>query len=254
MTDLIRIGARLQAVIPALTFLAILAAWEALVRTLQLPQWMLPSPSNILSISIEWAPELLRHSWVTLYETLLGFTLAIAIALPLAVLIAYTPLIKHTVYPILLGLQSVPKVALAPLVMLWFGFGILPKVIVVFLVCFFPVVVSATTGLEGTTSSRVDLMRSMQASAWQVFVRLRILEAMPHIIVGCKIAITFAVIGAVIAEFVGSEAGLGYLITTSTAQARTPLAFSAIGLLTIISIVLYYAIELVERIARWDAH
>jgi NitT/TauT family transport system permease protein len=208
-----RTGQWLNGALPVLTLLVFLVAWEVFVHGFKVPQWMLPSPTSIAQVSVEWRAELMRHTWVTLYETVIGFGLALAIALPVAVLVAYTPALKNTIYPVLLALQSVPKVALAPLIALWLGFGILPKIVVVFLVCFFPIVVSATTGLEATTRTRVDLMRSMQASAWQVFVRLRIPEAMPHIMVGCKVAITFAVIGAVIGEFVGSEKEDGVLVS-----------------------------------------
>jgi NitT/TauT family transport system permease protein len=176
----------------------------------------------------------------------------VAIALPIAVMVAFTPVLRHTIYPALLALQSVPKVAIAPLITLWIGFGMLPKIVVVFLVCFFPMVVNATAGLESTPPAMIDLMRSMQATNWQIFRRLRIPQAMPAVMVGCKISITFAVIGAVIGEFVGSEQGLGYLILTSTAQSQTPLAFAALIVLTLISIALYYVIELVEAaMVRW---
>jgi NitT/TauT family transport system permease protein len=162
-------------------------------------------------------------------------------------------LLKHTIYPALLVMQSVPKVAIAPLITLWAGFGVLPKIIVVFLVCFFPIIVSATTGLESASRGRMDLMHSLRASRWQTFWRLRLPQAMPHIMVGCKVGITFAVIGAVIGEFVGSEQGLGYLILTATAQSNTPLAFSALVALTIISIVLYYLVERAEKLlVRWS--
>src|SRR6218665_2079664 len=179
-----RLRERLKMAVPFLMLLALVAAWEVTVAQWTIPQWILPSPSAIGQVAMEWRDDLLRHSWVTLYETLAGFGAALAVALPIAVLIAYTPLLKHTIYPLLLALQSVPKVAIAPLITLWAGFGMAPKVIVVFLVCFFPIVVSATAGLEATTRSRMDLMRSMRASAWQTFWRLRIPEALPHILVG----------------------------------------------------------------------
>jgi NitT/TauT family transport system permease protein len=238
--------------LPCMTMLAIFIIWEGFVQGLNIPEWILPSPSSIGQVAFDWRTDLMRHSWVTLYETVAGFAVAVLVALPIAILIAYTPIIKHTIYPALLALQSVPKIAIAPLITLWVGFGVMPKIIVVFLVCFFPIVVSAIAGLEATTRSRLDLMRSLKASPWQVFFRLRIPEAMPHIMVGCKVGITFAVIGAVIGEFVGSEEGLGYLILTSTAQSKTPLAFSALIILTVISITLYYFTELAEKIlVRW---
>ena len=149
---------------------------------------------------------------------------------------------------IMLAFQSVPKVAIAPLLALWIGFGTLPKVVVVFLVCFFPIIVATATGLAAVPAPLMDLIRSLSASTLQTFMKIRFPTAMPHIFVGLKIAITFAVIGAVIGEFVGSEDGLGYLILVSTSQSRTPLAFAALVLLTVMSIVLYYGIAFLERI------
>ena len=141
-----------------------------------------------------------------------------------------------------------PKVAIAPLLVLWIGFGALPKILVVFLVCFFPIVVATASGLSAVPPALIDLIRSLSATSTQTFVKIRFPTAIPHIFVGLKIAITFAVIGGVIGEFVGSDEGLGYLILISTSQSRTPLAFGALLLLTIMSIVLYYAVEFIERL------
>jgi NitT/TauT family transport system permease protein len=135
------------------------------------------------------------------------------------------------------------------LLALWIGFGTLPKVVVVFLVCFFPIIVSTTAGLSSVSPTVMELIRSLSASQYQIFTKIRFPTAMPQIFVGFKIAITFAVIGAVIGEFVGSESGLGYLILTSSSQSRTSVAFAALFILTIMSIVLYYAVELVERLS-----
>lgn len=231
-----------------LTLIALVALWEFLAREFQIPAWLLPAPSLIGESMLEWRSELLGHSLVTLYETLVGFALAIAISIPLAVAVVYSPLLQNTIYPILLALQSMPKVAIAPLLALWIGFGTLPKIVVVFLVCFFPIIVATTSGLTAVPSSLMDLIRSLSATSVQTFVKIRFPTAMPHIFVGLKIAITFAVIGAVIGEFVGSENGLGYLILVSTSQSRTPLAFGSLVLLTVMSIVLYYAIALIERV------
>jgi NitT/TauT family transport system permease protein len=233
----------------AATLIALVMLWELLVRQFQIPAWLLPSPSLIGQAMLEWRSELIGHSLVTLYETLVGFALAIAISIPLAVAVVYSPILQNTIYPILLALQSMPKVAIAPLLALWIGFGTLPKIVVVFLVCFFPIIVATTSGLTAVPSSLMDLIRSLSASSLQTFVKIRFPTAMPHIFVGLKIAITFAVIGAVIGEFVGSENGLGYLILVSTSQSRTPLAFGSLVLLTVMSIVLYYGIALIERIA-----
>jgi NitT/TauT family transport system permease protein len=233
---------------PLLTFIGILVIWEAFAVYAKLPSWLLPAPSAIGEALVDWRWEIVQHSAVTLYETIAGFALSIAIGVPLAVAVVYSPILQKTIYPILLALQSVPKVAIAPLLALWIGFGMLPKIIVVFLVCFFPIIVATATGLQSVPPQMMDLIRSLSASSFQTFVKIRFPTAMPHIFVGLKIAITFAVIGAVIGEFVGSESGLGYLILVSSSQSRTPLAFAALLVLTIMSIVLYYAIEYLERV------
>jgi NitT/TauT family transport system permease protein len=230
------------------TLVALVLLWEALVRHFQIPGWLLPTPSAIIEAMIDWRGELVQHTLVTLYETLVGFALAIAVSIPLAVAVVYSPLLQNTIYPILLAMQSTPKVAIAPLLALWIGFGAAPKIIVVFLVCFFPIIVATASGLTAVPASLIDLIRSLSANPMQTFIKIRFPTAMPHIFIGLKIAITFAVIGAVIGEFVGSENGLGYLILISTSQSRTPLAFGALMLLTIMSIVLYYAVALLERL------
>jgi NitT/TauT family transport system permease protein len=234
--------------LPLLTFAILLLIWEAAVWQAKIPAWLLPAPTAIGEAFADWWRELAHHSLVTLYETLVGFALSIALGVPLAVAVVYSPVLQKTIYPILLALQSVPKVAIAPLLALWIGFGALPKILVVFLVCFFPIVVATATGLTAVPPALMDLIRSLSASQFQTFVKARFPTAMPHIFVGLKIAITFAVIGAVIGEFVGSESGLGYLILVSSSQSRTPLAFAALAVLTLMSIILYYAVEFIERL------
>ena len=231
-----------------LIYLILLAAWELLADTLKVPTWILPAPSTIFAAAIKWAPELAHNSWVTLRETVVGFLLAIVLSLPLAILIGLNPLARKLLYPMLLGLQSVPKVAIAPLVILWFGLSEWPKIIVVVLVCFFPILVNMVAGLEAVPKTMLDLMRSLGASPHTVFRRLRVPVALPHFFTGCKVAVTFAVIGAVISEFVAAQDGLGYLILISTtAQSQTPLAFAAIALLTVLSIGLFHGVEFIER-------
>lgn len=235
-----------RAVTP-LVYVAVLVAWEALVRIAQIPQWLLPAPTNIASAAFEWAPELLSNSVVTTRETVVGFVLALAISLPLACMIAFSTWARKILYPAILGLQSVPKVALAPLVTLWLGFTEWPKIVIVVLVCFFPILVNVVAGFESVPKSMLDLMRSLNASQRTVLWRLRVPAALPSFFTGCKIAITFAVIGAVIAEFVAAQEGLGYLILMSTSQSQTPLAFAAIIALTAISILLFYLLEFIEK-------
>lgn len=233
-------------------YLLLVVLWEVCTRFLKVPSWILPAPSAIAATAWDWAPDLASNTLVTLRETLIGFLLALALSVPLAVLIAFTPIARRIVYPILLGLQSVPKVALAPLVILWLGIGEPPKIVIVVLVCFFPILVNVIAGFEAVPRNMLDLMSSLTATRFAVFRRLRFPVALPHLFTGCKVAITFAVIGAVIGEFVAAQDGLGYLILTSTAQSQTPLAFAAIIVLTVLSVVLFYGIEVVERrVVTW---
>ena len=225
----------------------LLVAWELSVRVFVIPAWILPAPSEIGRTALQWAPELALNSLVTLRETMVGFLLAIALSLPLAVLIALNATARRLLYPILLGLQSVPKVAVAPLIILWLGLSEWPKIVIVGLVCFFPILVNLIAGLEAAPRTMLDLMRSLGASQHMIFRRLRIPVALPHFFTGCKVAVTFAVIGSVIGEFVAAQEGLGYLILISTSQSQTPLAFAAIALLTLLSIALFHGIEWIER-------
>jgi NitT/TauT family transport system permease protein len=236
-----------RSALPPLAFIALFIAWQWSTTALNIQPWILPAPSAIVSKAYDWRAELLRHTLVTTLETVAGFVLAALLAVPLSIAVAWSVLLRRTLYPILLALQSIPKVALAPLITLWVGFGLWPKIVVVFLVCFFPVIVNTVAGLEAAPQPMIDLMRSMCAGPWQIFRRVRVPIAIPHFLVGCKIAVTFAVIGAVIAEFVGSEEGLGYLILTASSQSQTALAFAALTVLTVLSVALYYLTETVER-------
>jgi NitT/TauT family transport system permease protein len=247
-------GAVAAGVMPVVTLLCLVVLWELLVRRLGIQSWLLPAPTEIGRMAFEWRRELTWHSAVTLYETLVGFGLSLLVGIPLAVAVVYSRFLQNTVYPILLALQSMPKVAIAPLLTLWIGFGALPKILVVFLVCFFPIVVATTSGLVTVRPVFLELVQALCATPLQTFIKVRFPSAMPSIFVGMKIAITLAVIGAVIGEFVGAQDGLGYLILISSTQSRTALAFAALVLLTLMSIVLYYAIEILEHyVAPWGA-
>jgi NitT/TauT family transport system permease protein len=234
-------------------YLVCLLAWEWICRAMAVPSWLLPTPSEIVNAAIDWAPDLAVNSLVTLRETVFGFLLALALSLPLSALIAFNPFARKLIYPILLGLQSIPKVALAPLVTLWFGFSEWPKIVIVVLVCFFPILVNVVAGLENVPKAMLDLMRSLGAPQHMILRRLRLPAAMPALFTGCKVAITFAVIGAVIGEFVSAQSGLGYLIMISTSQSQTPVAFAAILALTLLSVALFYLIEFFEKhVVTWS--
>jgi len=235
-------------VVPVVTLAGVLLAWEAATRAFRIPRFIMPAPSAILAEGWEWRYRFIGHAWVTLYETLGGFALSMLVGVPLAVLIVYSPTLKSALYPLIVLAQSVPKIAIAPVLLLMLGHGEIPKVIVAFLVAFFPVVVDTATGLAATPPELLDLSRSYRASAFKTFLKVRLPMAMPFVFAGAKVAITLSVIGAVVGEFVGSDQGLGYLILSATSYWKTELAFSSMILLSVMAIVLFGAVALVERL------
>jgi NitT/TauT family transport system permease protein len=235
-------------VVPAVTLAGVLLAWEAATRAFRIPRFIMPAPSAILAEGWEWRYRFIGHAWVTLYETLGGFALSMLVGVPLAILIVYSPTLKSALYPLIVLAQSVPKIAIAPVLLLILGHGEIPKVIVAFLVAFFPVVVDTATGLAATPPELLDLSRSYRASAFKTFLKVRLPMAMPFVFAGAKVAITLSVIGAVVGEFVGSDRGLGYLILSATSYWKTELAFSSMILLSVMAIVLFGAVALVERL------
>lgn len=245
----------LRWVLPVLTFALILLAWEFWVRWQNVPPLYLPAPSRIWQVFGDWNRlKLGTHTWTTLYETLYGFGLGIVIGVPLAILIIYSKLLQNTVYPILVVFQSVPKAAIAPLLLIWMGFGIGPRIVVAFLVAFFPIVVDTATGLNAIEPELRDLTRAMCANPLKAFFKIRFPAALPSFFAGLKVAITLSIIGAVIGEFVQGEEGLGALILAAQAQGNTPLIFAAITLLSLMGICLFAAIQLLERlVCPWYA-
>jgi NitT/TauT family transport system permease protein len=230
-----------------------LIVWELAVDLAGIPRFVLPAPSDIwTSIVAHWGP-LLGHSWVTLLETLAGFGLSLAIGIPLAVLIVYSPIFERVLYPILVASQAVPKVALAPILLVALGYSILPKIIVAFLIAFFPVVVNTVTGLASVDRDTLNLLHSMGASKMDVFRKIRFPHAVPSMIAGFKVAIALAVVGAVVGEFVGSRSGLGYYMLLATGNFDTPLVFACVVFLTAMGIILFYTVGLLEvALARWN--
>jgi len=237
-----------ETLIPATTLLAALLVWEVATRALRIPRFIMPAPSAILGEGWEWRYRFIGHTWVTLYETLGGFALSMVVGVPLAVLIVYSPALRAAIYPLVILAQSVPKIAIAPVLLLVLGYGEVPKMVVAFLVAFFPVVVDTATGLAATPPELLDLSRSYRASAFKTFMKVRLPMALPFIFAGAKVAITLSVIGAVVGEFVGSDKGLGYVILSSTSYWKTEVAFSAMILLSLMAIVLFAAVSLVERV------
>ena len=240
---------RLRSVItPFVGILVFLAVWEAGVALYRMPAYLLPAPSVILETFVTELPRLAYHGWVTAYEMLLGYALAVAVAVPLAIAITSSQRFDSFVMPTLLFFQVVPKVAVAPLFLVWFGVGALPKILVAFLISFFPIVIDAAVGLRSMSGEMTDLARSMGASRMQVFARFRLPTSLPYLFSGLKVAATLAVAGAVVGEFVGADKGLGYLLLVTNSNMETALMFATIVALTIIGLAFFYAVELLEAL------
>ena len=235
-------------VLPILGLIGAIALWWLATIVFSIEPFLLPSPGDVISKFSEQPVYLLQETGVSLLETIEGFALAIVIGVPIAIVIVRSAVLERLVYPLLLMVNAIPKIAVAPLLVVWMGFGQLPKVVMVLLMCFFPVVISTAQGMKSTPVELVELLRSLNASRAQEFFKLRLRYAMPQIFTGLKVAISLAVIGSVIAEFVGATRGLGYVIQQSGASADTTLAFAAITLLSIMSIVLFYGLVLLEHL------
>lgn len=235
-------------VLPVATFIALLIFWEFCVKTFDIPVYLLPAPSVIYAeTTAEW-PVVWGHTLATLVTVLLGFGFSIIVSLPLGFALTSSRLVSNAIYPLLVLTQSIPKVALAPILVIAMGANELPRIAVTFLVAFFPLVIAIATGLLSVPADLIELSRSYKTTRLQELLRIRVPYAIPFIFSGLKAAIALAVVGAVVGEFVTSDRGLGYLIQTSTAFFRMPLAFGAMVLLSIMGIVLFQLVGIAERV------
>lgn len=236
-------------ILPTLLILALLVAWQLFTSLTSIVEpYILPKPTDILSRIFD-APGLLwDNTRVTLVETLVGFGIGVLIGVALAIPITYSRTARNALYPLIVASQAVPKVAIAPLLVVWLGLGITPKLAVVALMVFFPVVVTAAEGFGSVDRSLLDLLRSVHASEWQIFRRVRLPHAMPQLFSGLKIGITLAVVGAVVGEWVGADSGLGYLILHANTLLDTTLLYAALVVLVAMGVVLFILVEVAERL------
>lgn len=237
-----------EVLVPVAAMVSVVVLWELAVRAFNIPAYLLPPPSAIAVDSWAARGSVAGHTAATLTTILVGFLVSIAISLPLAVLLTGSPVIANAVYPLLVLTQSIPKVALAPILVVMLGANELPRIVVTVLVAFFPLVISSAAGLLAVPPELLELGRACKASKWRELVRIRLPYAVPFIFSGLKVAIALSVVGAVVAEFVNADRGLGYLIVTATAFFQVPLAFGGVILLSIIGIVLFQAIVITERV------
>jgi NitT/TauT family transport system permease protein len=235
-------------------FLALLLLfWQKSIDWFSIPAYILQRPSDIVVNAWADLPRLIDYTGVTALETLLGYLAAIVLGVPIGLAIVFSGLLRRTLYPLLVSLEMVPKIAFAPLFIAWLGFGLLPKMIVVFLVCFFPVVLNAIAGFSSLSEEMTRFCASTGAGFWRGFVRIRLPAALPQCFVGFKFAAVNATVGATIAEFIGSDQGLGFYIQVQTGNMRPDLAFAAIFLLTLLGLALFGTVTLVERFTiPWD--
>lgn len=239
---------------PPLAFVALVVVWEAATRLLRIPSFLLPAPSAILEALVAtplsvWA----GHAFATLRVALMGYALAIAISVPLAMAFASSRILSRTLYPMLVVVQSTPIVAVAPIIVVTLGASDLPRVVITFLITFFPIVVSTVTGLLATPEELIELSRSLRAGRAREMLHVRLPFALPYLFSALKIAITLSVIGAVVAEFVAAERGLGFFIAFSTSFFKIPAAFAGLGVLVAISLVLFRLVAFVQkRFVPWS--
>lgn len=239
---------------PILLIVILLVLWDLAVRLFGVPAYLVPKPGDVVLAMIDEWPRLLSEAVPTFTATLGGFALSVLFGIPIAMLIAGSRTVEAYVYPLLVFSQSIPKVAIAPLFVVWFGFGLMPKVIAAFLLGFFPVVVSAVQGFKSVDGEMMDLARSMKASRLQTFQMVSLPHALPAIFAGLKVSITLAVVGAVVGEFVGSNSGIGFVLQRSIGNFELPLMFAALTVLALMGVVLFWVIDVVERFAiPWHA-
>ncbi|MGW1846989.1 ABC transporter permease [Streptomyces sp. NPDC001966] len=239
---------------PVALLLVCFAVWWLISAAELVKPYLVPSPGATLDVLTGKAGYLWQHTWVTTYETLLGFLIAVAVGVLAAVVMVYSSTVERTLYPILLFAQVVPKIAIAPLFVVWLGFGIGPKILIAVLIAFFPVVISMVTGLKAVDPEMLQLSATMGARPWQTFLKIRFPASLPHLFSGLKVAVTLAVTGAVVGEFVGANEGLGYVILQANGNLDTPMLFAGLLVMSLIGVALFVAVEIAETLLLpWHA-
>lgn len=228
-------------------FAAVLVTWEGISRIFNLPEFVLPAPTAIFKVLVAHQHDLAIAAYVTATEVLCGFVLSAVIGAAVALVIARFAKFGSALYPLVVLFQTVPKVALAPLFILWFGFDLAPKVMLIVVIAFFPVAINMLVGLQTVDSNLVALMRSVGASRNEILTRIQIPNSLPYLMAGLKVAVTLAVIGAIVGEFAGAQAGLGYMIQFASTQMQTSLVFAALVEVSVLGLLFYYSIEWLER-------
>ena len=234
---------------PLIVFAALFALWEGAVHLTGVKEYLLPPPSKVWTEFLKRYDTVMASAWVTTQEIIAGYLLAIVVSIPLALTVAYSRFVETAIYPVVVFLQIIPKIAIAPLFIIWFGFGFTPKLLIVFLLSFFPIVVASIAGFKSVDPEITDFARTTGADEWKMFIKIRLPQALPDIFTGLKVGAALSATAAVVAEFVASDRGLGYLLLQYNGNLETPMVFAVIVLLSLIGLTVYYVVEIIERIA-----
>ncbi len=234
---------------PLLVFALLFVVWEGAVHLTGIKEYLLPPPSKVWTEFLKRYETVMGGAWVTTQEIIAGYLLAVVVSIPLALAVAYSRFVENAIYPVVVFLQIIPKIAIAPLFIIWFGFGFTPKLLLVFLLSFFPIVVASIAGFKSVDPEIMDFARTTGAGAWKMFFKIRLPQALPDIFTGLKVGAALSATAAVVAEFVASDRGLGYLLLQYNGNLDTPMVFAIIVLLSLIGLAVYYVVEIIERIA-----
>jgi NitT/TauT family transport system permease protein len=235
-------------VYPAIGLVLLIASWHFYVVWFKVAPVVMPSPASVVQAIGKYWSLLLKESWTTFLECVYGFALAVVVGILIAVVVTSSRTLNLMFYPILIATQSIPKVAIAPIVLVWFGTDMQSKVAIAFIVAFFPMIVDTATGLRATPQDLLDLARSLKCTRWQIFWKIQVPSALPFIFSGAKVAVTLSVIGAVIGEFVGSNSGLGNLVLVANASVNSALVWASLVFLSVLGMLLYAVVVIAERV------
>ena len=232
--------------------IALFLFWEAVCTGLSIPDYLMPAPSAIWVAGVEYAGPIMMHATQTLFTTLAGFAIAVVVGMVLGLAVGASPLIYQACYPLLVGFNSIPKVAFVPVLVVWFGIGTVPAILTAFLISFFPVVVNVATGLATLEPELEDVLRSLGAKRWDIMTKVGLPRSLPYFFASLKVAITLAFVGSVISETVASNLGIGYLMMSASSSMNMPLVFAGLIVIGVMGVVMYELFAVLEnRLTGW---
>lgn len=242
-----KLGNTENKIIPAIFFLLLIILVQILTMKLNIPKYILPSPLDVIKVLVKDRVLLMEHAKITLFESISGFIAAVMLGIILGGLLGYFKLLKNILYPVILISQMVPLIAVAPLVLIWFGFGVMPKIIIVIIVCLFPCILSFLDGLDNIDDELINLMKTMKASEIQIFFKLKLPASLQSLLSGLKISAVYSIMGAVIGEWLGAESGLGIYMTRAISSFKTDALFADILIIIVLSLIVFKIVEFSEK-------